>query len=144
MRRLSLCSSKSPLPCQSSGTRQGCWNSGWLERGHSLRVQGRLWRRLPEPVETDDNPRISDFVGRAEVAAHWDATPNDTLGFVGRHSLARINRGSARIEWLRRVGGNTSTGLRFHTQLFNGYGDSLLDYNRRRTVLSMGLSLVDW
>lgn len=115
-----------------------------LERGHSLRVQGRLWRRLPEPVETDDNPRISDFVGRAEVAAHWDATPNDTLGFVGRHSLARINRGSARIEWLRRVGGNTSTGLRFHTQLFNGYGDSLLDYNRRRTVLSLGLSLVDW
>ena len=30
------------------------------------------------------------------------------------------------------------------TQLFNGYGDSLLDYNRRRTVLSIGLSLVDF
>ncbi|MBV5344502.1 MAG: phospholipase A, partial [Rhodoferax sp.] len=25
-----------------------------------------------------------------------------------------------------------------------GYGDSLVDYNRRRTVLSVGLSLVDW
>jgi phospholipase A1 len=34
--------------------------------------------------------------------------------------------------------------LRLHLQLFSGYGDSLLDYNRRRTVLSVGLSLVDW
>ena len=36
------------------------------------------------------------------------------------------------------------TGLRYHVQLFNGYGDSLLDYNKRRNVLSVGLSLVDW
>ena len=35
-------------------------------------------------------------------------------------------------------------GLQLHTQLFSGYGDSLIDYNRRRTVLSVGLSLVDW
>ena len=32
----------------------------------------------------------------------------------------------------------------FHTQLFSGYGDSLVDFNRRRTVLSLGLSLVDF
>ncbi len=38
----------------------------------------------------------------------------------------------------------SKNGLRLHTQLFTGYGDSLLDYNRRRTVLSIGLSLVDW
>jgi phospholipase A1 len=37
-----------------------------------------------------------------------------------------------------------ASGLRMHTQLFSGYGDSLLDYNRRRTVLSVGLSLVDF
>jgi phospholipase A1/A2 len=36
------------------------------------------------------------------------------------------------------------SGLRFHTQVFTGYGDSLVDYNRRRTVLSLGLSLIDW
>ena len=34
--------------------------------------------------------------------------------------------------------------LRFHTQLFHGYGDTLVDYNRKRTVLSIGLSLVDF
>jgi phospholipase A1 len=34
--------------------------------------------------------------------------------------------------------------LRFHTEIFSGYGDTLLDYNRKRTVLSMGLTLLDW
>lgn len=53
-----------------------------------------------------------------------------------------------RLEWLRQLGNSGIVGsqnaLRFHTQLFTGYGDSLVDYNRRRTVLSIGLSLVDW
>jgi phospholipase A1 len=29
-------------------------------------------------------------------------------------------------------------------QLFSGYGDAMVDFNRRRTTLSVGLSLVDW
>ncbi|OIQ65740.1 cell shape-determining protein MreC [mine drainage metagenome] len=58
------------------------------------------------------------------------------------------SKGSLRLEWLRRLGisgvPGSQNGLRFHTQLFTGYGDSLVDYNRHRTVLSIGLSLVDW
>ena len=36
------------------------------------------------------------------------------------------------------------TGLRYHVQLFHGYGDSLLDYDKERNAISVGLSLVDW
>ena len=56
-------------------------------------------------------------------------------------------KGSVRLEWLRSLGdgkGNSYSGLRFHTQLFSGYGDSLIDYNRKRTVLSVGFSIVDF
>ena len=55
--------------------------------------------------------------------------------------------GSHSPKWLRPLGKPQTQGfgsLRLHTQLFTGYGDSLLDFNRRRTVLSVGLSLVDW
>ncbi|MBU6467449.1 MAG: phospholipase A, partial [Burkholderiales bacterium] len=41
------------------------------------------------------------------------------------------------------LGGGKSN-LRLHTQLFSGYGDSMIDYNHKRTVFSVGLSLVDF
>ena len=38
----------------------------------------------------------------------------------------------------------SKSNLRLHTALFNGYGDSMIDYNHKRTVFSVGLSLVDF
>jgi phospholipase A1 len=34
--------------------------------------------------------------------------------------------------------------LRHYVQLFNDYGNSMIDYNRKLSVLSVGLTLVDW
>ena len=61
-----------------------------------------------------------------------------------RGTCARSGRGSVRLEWLRQAGRPDKSNLRLHTQLFSGYGDSLIDYNRKRTVLSVGFSLVDF
>lgn len=64
-----------------------------------------------------------------------------------RHALRREGNGSARLEWLRTIGSGYSGGksnLRLHAQLFSGYGDSLIDFNQRRTVFSIGLSLIDF
>ena len=66
---------------------------------------------------------------------------------TGRTSLHANGRGSVRLEWFRTLaddGAGPPGGLQLHTQLFTGYGDTLLDFNRRRTVFSVGLSLVDW
>jgi phospholipase A1 len=119
-----------------------------MEKGSQFHVEGKLWYRMPEDAADDDNPDISDLMGRAEVAGFWKVNPDNTLGLTVRHSLRANTNGSLRLEWLKKLGdsgfsGNNS-GLRFHTQLFSGYGDSLVDYNRKRTVLSVGLSLVDW
>ncbi len=116
-----------------------------LGQNSSLSLQGRVWNRLRESSGTDDNPGIDDFVGRAELAGSWQINQANTLGVTLRHSLRSQARGSTRIDWLVAPGSSPNyTGLRYHVQLFNGYGDSLLDYNRKRTVLSVGLSLVDW
>ncbi len=127
------------------------WNRVYLmagmEQGQRWRVQGRIWHRLAESAANDDNPDISDYIGRGELQAFWNVNRENTVGVTLRHALKREGRGSARLEWLQTLGkglGGGKSNLRLHTQLFSGYGDSLIDYNRRRTVLSVGLSLVDF
>jgi phospholipase A1 len=118
------------------------------EKDDRYTLTGRVWYRLPETADSDDNPGISDYVGRAEVTGLWNLNKRHTLGVTLRHSLMAAGNGSVRLDWLRAIGeprrSSLTGGLRFHVQLFSGYGDSLLDYNRQRTVLSIGLSLVDW
>ncbi|HEX7888398.1 MAG TPA: phospholipase A [Ramlibacter sp.] len=124
------------------------WNRAYLMAGAesgNLQLQGRIWRRLDEDRANDDNPNISDFFGRAELQASW--RPNDAhlLAVTARHSLRRTGRGSLRLEWFRTLWeGGDGGGLQLYTQYFTGYGDTLLDYNRRRSVFSVGLSLAEW
>jgi len=119
-----------------------------MEKDNDFTLTGKLWYRLPEAEADDDNPDIADLLGRIELAGQWNVNLANTLGITLRHSQRAQANGSVKLEWLRKLGDsgvpNAQTGLRFHTQLFSGYGDSLIDYNRRRTVLSVGLSLVDW
>ena len=127
------------------------WNRAYLMAGMELdnriNVRARLWKRISESADSDDNPGISNYVGRAEVAAFWNVDQNNAVIATLRHSLARADRGSLRLEWLQTVGTGllgSKSNLRLHTALFSGYGDSLIDYNRKRTVFSVGLSLVDF
>ena len=127
------------------------WNRVYLMTGMELdnrwNVRARVWKRLSEDRTSDDNPGISDYVGRGEVQLFWNLDQDHTLGATVRHALSSTGRGSARLEWLQTLGtglGGGKSNLRLHTQLFSGYGDSMIDYNRQRTVFSLGLSLVDF
>ncbi len=127
------------------------WNRTYLMAGMELgdrwTVQAKVWKRVNEGAGNDDNPDIVDYLGRGELLTTWNASANNTFALTLRHSLKQHTRGSARLEWLQTLGkgfGGGKSNLRLHTQLFTGYGDSLIDYNRKRTVLSVGLSLVDF
>ena len=127
------------------------WNRTYLMAGMELddrwTVQARVWKRINEGSGNDDNPDIVDYIGRGELQTTWNTSASNTFALTLRHSLKAHTRGSARLEWLQTLGkgfGGGKSNLRLHTQLFTGYGDSLIDYNRKRTVLSVGLSLVDF
>jgi phospholipase A1 len=118
-----------------------------LELDNRFAINANLWQRLPEDAATDDNPDIADLVGRAEVSGAWSLNPTNTLALTVRHSLQANANGSVRLAWLRKIGNSgpqDQGGLRLHTEIFSGYGDSLMDYNRKRTVFSIGLTLLDW
>ena len=119
-----------------------------LEFGNQISITGALWQRIPEDSASDDNPDIVDRIGRAEVSAVWNVDPHNSLALTVRHSLQSSDSGSLRFAWFKKIGSATEnanrSSLRWHTELFTGYGDSLMDYNRQRTVLSVGLTLLDW
>jgi len=127
------------------------WNRGYVMAGAELgdrwQVQARLWRRSYAGDRDDDNPGMQDYIGRAELRVLWNPNAANTLGLTIRHSLRTDGRGSARFEWLRSLGQGSNgspSNLRLHAQFFTGYGDSLIDYNFRRNVFSLGLSLLDF
>ncbi len=130
------------------------WNRVYLMAGmeskdERFRLVGRVWHRLHEKASSDDNPDITDHIGRAELTGGWTLSARDNLNLTLRHGVRNGSKGSARLEWMRALGpqgegGWLRSGLRLHTQIFHGYGDSLIDYNVRKTVFSVGLSLLDF
>ena len=111
-----------------------------FERGDWM-LRLRPWWRIPEARNDDNNPGITDYVGRGEMQLlhFWnDQEFNLTL----RHSLrgGNENHGSARLSWSFPLHGN----LRGYVEAFSGYGESLIDYNHAATYLGIGLSLLDW
>lgn len=101
----------------------------------------RPWWRMPEDDGADENPGIENYIGRGEliVARHWQG---QVFSAQLRHSLrgGADSRGSAQLAWSFPIAGD----LKGYVQVFSGYGESLIDFNHRQTVLGLGFSVFDW
>ncbi|MDM0108646.1 phospholipase A [Variovorax sp. J22R24] len=119
------------------------WNRVYLMGGMELSdtfvVTARVWKRISENGADDDNPDITKYLGNADIRAAWQV---DRLNQVA--ISAHGGKGAVRLEWLKVIGDPVKSNLRFQAQLFYGYGDTLIDYNRKRTVFNIGLALVDF
>jgi phospholipase A1 len=111
-----------------------------IESGN-LVMQVRPWYRIRESAANDDNPDITDYVGRGELALVY-RYGSQQFALIGRHSLkgGDANHGSLQFEWSFPLAGY----LRAHVQAFTGYGESLIDYNHRQTTIGLGVSLAEW
>ncbi len=104
-------------------------------------VMLRPWWRIPEPRRNDNNPDISDYMGRGEVQIVHEWRGQE-FGMLLRHSLrgGARSHGAARFTWSFPLAGN----MRGYAEAFKGYGESLIDYNHNASYLGVGISLLDW
>ena len=111
-----------------------------LEKGNWV-LSLRPWWRVKESASDDDNPDISNYVGRGELILTHQSQ-GYAVSLLARHSLraGENSRGSVSLDWAFPISGS----LKGHVQIFSGYGESLIDYNHRQTTLGLGLSLMDW
>ncbi len=111
-----------------------------LDRDHWALVL-RPWWRLPEGEREDNNPDIEDYIGRGEAMLVYHRDGYE-LALTARHSLRSGSRshGAMQLEWSFPLDGP----LRGYVQIFDGYGESLIDYNHKATYIGLGISLLDW
>jgi phospholipase A1 len=103
-------------------------------------VMFRPWIRISDGND-DDNPDIEDYMGRGDVTIVHTIGGHE-LSLMARHSLRGGDRshGAIGFDW----GFPIHNTLRGHLQVFDGYGESMIDYNHRSTYIGLGISLLEW
>lgn len=104
------------------------------------------WWRIPEHTKTDpqqpdgdDNPDIDDYMGNFELGIAYRKFEHEYSLMLRNNLDSKQNRGAIQIDWTFPLDGK----LRAYVQLFNGYGESLIDYNHSVERIGIGFLLSD-
>ena len=98
------------------------------------------WYRIPEDKADDNNPDIAKYFGYGELYVVYKKKGN-TVSLMLRNNLRSThNKGAIEIGWSFPL----SRKLKGYIQYFNGYGQTILDYNHPGNTIGFGLALSDF
>jgi phospholipase A1 len=103
----------------------------------------KLWWRIPEGKKVspsnpggDDNPDIEDFLGFFELRPTWTFGPYHKLSGMYRRGY-RDGTDTVQLDYDVTIG-FPGSGVMARIQVFSGYGETLMDYNRRVNRIGIG------
>ncbi len=108
-----------------------------VERGN-LFLSARLWSRIEEDPDEDDNSDITDFYGHGEINALYRWRGQSFAASV--RGNPGTGKGAVQLDWTSRP---LFGAFRGYAQIFSGYGESMIDYNWNQTTFGVGISLND-
>lgn len=98
------------------------------------------WFRIPERSSKDDNPSMEKYYGYGELQIIQQMKAH-TFTLLLRNNLRTSgNKGAVQVDWSFPL----YKQLKGYVQYFNGYGESLVDYNHTNNRLGIGIMLTDW
>lgn len=130
---------------QSNG-RQDPWSRSWnrlyldfiFERDNTV-VSFRPWYRIPESSSDDDNPDIHRYMGYGELnIVH--VIDDVSYDIMLRNNLRSDNKGAISLGVSFPLWGK----VRGYGQYFEGYGQSMLDYDNYTRTIGLGFMLTGW
>lgn len=122
------------------GFKSRSWNRAYLNflfEKRNFLLGFKPWYRIPE--DNDDNPLIDDYLGRYEIHGLYKKR-QQTFSLMLRNLFDGDGRDTVQLDWSFPLYGR----WRGYLQYFNGYGESLIDYNAKSHRLGFGLQLTDW
>lgn len=119
------------------------WNRVMLNLGFerdNFAIIARPWYRIEESAGSDNNSDIKKYIGRGDLTSFYRWKDHD-FSLMLRHSLkgGDDSHGAMQFDWVFPIKGK----LRGQFQIFDGYGESLIDYNNRATYVGLGISLMN-
>ena len=121
-------------------------NVGLENEKNNFNVLLKTWYRIPEDEHNDDNPDITRYVGHGELwgTLYWE---KQRFAVMLRNNFRSENLGALQLDWSVPFSffyDKFSDKCSIDVQYFNGYGESLLDYNKSVNRISIGFMLADW
>jgi phospholipase A1 len=129
------------------------WNRVYLGIGllrNRWAIYLQPWYRLPEsakeddgdpstppPAKGDDNPDISDYYGHFELLTAYEYNENQITSMVRFNHVT--HKGAFELGYTFPL----YSRLRGFVQYFDGYGESLIDYDHRLQRIGIGVLLTD-
>jgi phospholipase A1 len=89
-----------------------------------------------------DNPDIDDYMGHGEFRAAYAHGGHVISGMIRNQFESGFDRGAVELGWSFPVFDYPY--LKGYVQYFHGYGESLIDYNRKVNRIGIGISITDW
>lgn len=106
----------------------------------------KVWWRIPEddkddPLDPDgdDNPDIEDFLGNFEFTTAYRKNDQEVSVMLRNNLESEDNRGAIQVDYTFPL----HRRFRGYVQFFNGYGESLIDYDAHIERIGIGILLSD-
>jgi len=120
-----------------SSTLSRSWNRFYaqvgLERG-PLTMTAKLWKRVNESLEDDNNPDIIDYMGRFELEGNYRLAGGHEINALVRRNFS-TDKGAVQVGWAFPLAGP----VKGYINAFSGYGQSMIDYNYFQRSLGIGV-----
>jgi len=104
--------------------------------GSDLSLLVRAWYRIPESRKDDDNPHMHRYLGYGDLRAVWTPNRNTVTAMI----RPGTEKSGFELTWsypINRV-------FRVFALYYNGYGESLIDYDADIERIALGIALNDY
>ena len=100
------------------------------------------WIWLNDGFDSSDNQDIDEYMGHGEVTIGYERNGNVFTAMIRNQIESGFDRGAVQLSWSFPLFDYSY--LKGYVHYFNGYGESLIDYNNKVNSFGVGISITDW